>query len=277
LIDDGKHRERALGSLWITRDKVIVDGEDTVSYPREVLFGIIPGVPKEANYWGGKIAIGLTLRGGNTEQVEYNARVSLYRRTPATKLGLDYLGNFSQTDEVETADNQRLTASFDIFISRFLFVRVPFVEYFRDPFQNVAHRVTAGAAVGYDLYNRFNSPVVEWNVTLGPGYQHTWFDSVEPGEPDNSGGAAMILGTRFNWDVTSRIEVTLDSRVQLAASEANSTTLPNELLWELEITKRFDLDVSFIWDYTADPRADSAGVVPENSDYRLVLALGWDF
>jgi len=277
LIDDGKHRERALGSLWITREHVIVDGEDTVSYPRKDLFGIVPGVPKEANYWSGKLSLGLTLRGGNTEQVEYNARANLTRRTTSTRLSLDYLGNFSQTDGTQTANNQRGTVTFDVFVSRHLFIRIPYLEYYSDPFQNIAHRFTAGAGVGYDIYNRFNSPVVEWNVTLGPAYQQIWYDSVEVGQPESVGGAAIVLGTRFNWDITSRIEVTLISNAQLSASEANNSTVHSELLWELEVTKVLDLDVSFIWDYAADPQPDSTGVVPENSDYRLVLALGLDF
>jgi len=277
LIDDGKNKEELLGSLWITQDKVIVDGEDTVSYPRKDLFGVVPGVPKEINFWSGKASVGLTIRGGNTEQVEYNARINLYRRTPSTKLELDYLGNFSQTDDVETANNQRASVNFDIFASRFLFVRVPFLEYYRDPFQNIAHRFTAGVGVGYDIYNRFNSPVVEWNFTAGPAYQHTWYNSVEPGESSNQGGAAIVLGTRFNWDITSRIEFTLKSSSQIAASDANSTTWHNEFIWELEITKRLDLDVSFITDYTADPRADSSGTLPKKTDYRLVLSLGVDF
>ena len=216
----------------------------------------------ERNYWSGKISFGLTLRGGNTEQIEYNARANLTRRTPSSRLALDYLGNFSETDGTETANNQRASTTFDVFVSRRLFVRVPFVEYYRDPFQNIAHRLTAGAGVGYDIYNRFNSPVVEWNVTLGPAYQQTWYDSVEPGEPQTVGGAAAVIGTRFNWDITSRIEVTLNSQGQISASDTNSSTVHNELLWELELTKVLDLDVSFIWDYTAKPRPDSTGTVP---------------
>ena len=274
VIDDGEKREEVLGSLWITQDKVIVDGKDTVSYPRKDLFGIVPGTPKEINYWGGKIALGLTLRGGNTDQIEYNARLNLYRRTPSTALQFDYLGNFSETDGTETANNQRATATFDIFVSRFLFIRIPFLEYYHDPFQNIDHRFTAGAGVGYDIFNRFNSPVIEWNVVIGPAYQHTWYSSVEAGQSSNEGGAAFVAGTRFNWDVTSRIEFTLDSKAQIAAANANSTTWHNEFIWEIELTKR--LDVSFVVDYTADPKPDSTGTVPEKSDYRLTLALGLD-
>jgi putative salt-induced outer membrane protein YdiY len=277
MIDDGNHREQSMGSLWITRDKVIVDGEDTVSYPRNDLFGIVPGTPTERNFWSGKVSLGLTIRSGNTDQVEYNARATLARRTPSTRLILEYLGNFSQTDGLESANNHRATANFDVFLSRKLFLRVPFAEYYRDPFQNIAGRATGGIGVGYDIYNRFNSPAVEWNVTAGPAYQHSWYESVQPGEASNEGGAAAVLGTRFNWDITSRIEFTFDTRGQWSASEANSSTLHTEVIWELELTRRLDLDVSFIWDYQADPKQDSTGATPLNSDYRMVLSLGLDF
>jgi hypothetical protein len=36
-------------------------------------------------------------------------------------------------------------------------------EYYTDPFQNLAHRVTLGAGVGYDLIDR---PNVEWNISI---------------------------------------------------------------------------------------------------------------
>ena len=277
LIDDGSSRQQVLGTLWITRDKVIVDGEDTMSFPRKDLMAIVPGKPTELNFWSGKVSLGVTLRAGNTEQVEYNARFNLSRRTPSTRLSLEYLGNFSKTDGTSTANNHRGTATFDVFLSRQLFVRVPFAEYYRDPFQNIAHRATAGVAIGYDIYNRFNSDVVEWNVTAGPAYQHSWYESVSVGENSNEGGAAIVLGTLFNWDITSRVEFTFDTRAQLSASDANSSTLHTEFIWELEVTQRLDLDVSLIWDYQANPKQDSAGNTPKNSDYRMVLSLGWDF
>ncbi len=277
LIDDGRNRETVVGSLWITRDKVIVDFEETVSYPREHLFGIVPGEPNEWSYWSGKVSLGVTVRGGNTDQLEYNSRVSLARRTTLTRLTLEYLGNFSRTQDTETANNHRATAGFDVFLSRYLFVRVPFAEYFRDPFQNIDHRATVGVGVGYDFFNRFNSPVVEWNVSLGPAYQQTWYESVEPGRPESQGSSAVVIGTLFNWDISRRIEFTLDYSGQFSIQKDVSSTHHTELIWELELTKRLDLDVSFIWDYTANPQTDAAGVTPERSDYRMVLALGLDF
>ncbi len=114
-------------------------------------------------------------------------------------------------------------------------------------------------------------------MTLGPAYQQVWYDSVQPGEPLSDGTAALVLGTLYNWDITKRVEFTLKYQAQLTTSDTSSSIHHTEFIWELEITKRLDLDVSLIWDYTANPRPDAAGTVPKNSDYRLVLGLGLDF
>ena len=50
-----------------------------------------------------------------------------------------------------------------------------------------------------------------------------------------------------------------------------------EFIWEIELTKILDLDVSFIWDHIQDPKPSADGTVPKNDDYRLILALGIDF
>lgn len=49
-------------------------------------------------------------------------------------------------------------AEFDCWLSRRLYVILPQVEYFKDPFQNIAHRLTLGGGVGYDLIDRSGLP-----------------------------------------------------------------------------------------------------------------------
>jgi long-subunit fatty acid transport protein len=100
---------------------------------------------------------------------------------------------------------------------------------------------------------------------------------VVAGQPETEGGWAFVLGTLWNWEITSRIEVTLDYRGQMSFKDANSSTHHTELTWELELTKRLDLDISFIWDHTTNPQPDATGAVPEKNDYRMILALGLDF
>jgi hypothetical protein len=43
---------------------------------------------------------------------------------------------------------------------------------------------------------------------------------------------------------------------------------------ETELISWLDFDVSFVWDRTEDPRADSDGTVPEQDDYYLILSVG---
>ena len=92
--------------------------------------------------------------------------------------------------QVNSQDNHRLDAQFDYWLSHRVFVRVPFLEYFRDSLQNLAHRLTAGAGIGYDL---FDTPKFEWNITTGPAFQNAWFESVLPGEPDSQSAAAFVF------------------------------------------------------------------------------------
>ena len=88
---------------------------------------------------------------------------------------------------VETEDNHRFSGQFDYFLSRRLYARVPDIEYFRDPLQNLNHRLTIGAGVGYDL---IQPPRTEWNVTVSPSWQHNWFDSVPAGESTTADSVA---------------------------------------------------------------------------------------
>ena len=124
------------------------------------------------------VSLGLTVRAGNTEQVEYNAQARLQRRTPATRFSLDYIGNISSFNGVENANNTRVNSEFDLWLSRRFYLILPQLEYYRDPFQNLKARVTAGGGAGYDLIDH---PNLEWNISTGPAYQYAWFEPTQPG------------------------------------------------------------------------------------------------
>ena len=78
------------------------------------------------------------------------------------------------TDDLTVTNNQRLNAALDWFVTPRLFVRPVVVEYYRDPFQNFAHRWTIGAAVGYQLVDTSR---VSWEFNVGPSYQRTIFEA----------------------------------------------------------------------------------------------------
>ncbi|HXC98247.1 MAG TPA: DUF481 domain-containing protein [Verrucomicrobiae bacterium] len=268
------NQEGLKGPVVITPDLVIVGGADPRTFPRSELQSITPGGSKEGDYWTGRISLGFALRAGNTKSVDYDAQASLQRRTPGTRFKLDYLGNVSSLNDVESENNHRVNAEFDYWFSRRLYVILPQAEYFSDPFQNIADRAMIGGGVGYDILDR---SILEWNISLGPAYQQTWFDSVEGTESTTRGQAALAFGTDFDWQITRRIELILQYSGQYTSPEVGETLQHAVGTLSVELTKRFDLDVSFVWDRTGNPRAESSGVVPQQDDYRLTLGLGVRF
>ena len=271
LFVDGR---KMSGPVTITPEQVAVGGGEPQVFPRDQLQSLTPGGSRERDYWSGMMSLGLTMRAGNTEQAEYNAQARLQRRTPATRISLDYIGNISSINGVENANNNRVNTEFDLWLSQRFYLILPSVEYYQDPFQNLEHRVTAGAGAGYNLIDH---PNLEWNISTGPAYQYAWFESSEPGEPTRKGTVALMFGSRFDWDITQRIELILEYRGQYTSREVGETTHHAVGTLSLELTKRFDLDVSLIWDRISNPKVGSNGVQPKPDDFRLVVGLGTHF
>lgn len=267
-------KDEASGPITITREWVTVGGAAPRTFPRAKLLSITRGGSKERNYWSGDATLGLTLRRGNAEEILYNAKAGLQRRTPATRFDLDYLGNVSRTDSVESSNNHRLNAEFDLWLSRRLYLVLPSGEYFTDEFQNIDRRITLGAGLGYDLLDR---NALEWNVTAKPSYQSTRFDSVQAGEAESQDAGAFVLGSEFDWEISQRVDLVLEYQGQYTRADVGGTLHHSVSTLEIELSKRFDLDISFVWDRVGDPQADENGITPEPDDFRLVLGIGVDF
>ena len=262
------------GSIMVTPAQVTVGGTEPCVVPRDQLQSLTPGGSKERDYWSIDLSTGLTLQAGNTKSVQYNAQIDLQRRTPATRLSLDYIGNFSSVNGTESANNHRVNSEFDFWLSQRFYLTLPSVEYYRDPFQNIANRVTVGGGIGYDLIDRSK---LEWNITTGPAYQEAWFDSSQPGEPTEKGTAALTFGSRFKWDITRRVKWLIQYRGQYTSREVGETTHHAVSTLSVDLNKRLTLDVSGIWDRISDPKVGSNGVKPKPDDFSLVVGLGVHF
>jgi hypothetical protein len=267
-------RQSAWGSVYVDRENVTVKGAEDVRFPRYDLVGIAPGSPRELDYWSGKFNVGLNLRAGNTEQADLVTKIQLDRRTPNTHLRLDYVGNYGSVNGVENVNNQRGNESFDIFLTRRLFVRIPYAEYYSDPFQNIGRRVTVGAGIGYYLIDR---PKVEWLVSGGPAYQYIRFDTVQAGESEERSTPAFALQTSLDIELTKRIDLEIGYQTIVANENSGGLTHHGTITLEIDVTRRIDLDISLIWDRIGNPQADSSGSVPKKDDLRLNLSFGVKF
>ena len=264
----------ATGKLLVDGDTVRVMGEKEYLSTRSQVLSLTAGVPKESNYWSSKISAGINLRSGNTEQTDFNAKLGIQRRTPKNRINIDYLGNFSESDDVTIADDQRLTAGWNWFLSKRFYVTPVSAEIYRDPFKNIANRWTLGVGVGYQI---IDTSKVGWSVDAGIAYQQTSFDDVIEGEPTSADTPALVAGTNYDNELTGWMDFFFDYKFYVVNQESGTYTHHLLTGFEFEIFGDLDFDVSFVWDRTQDPRQNSDGTFPKQDDFRMIFGLGYSF
>jgi putative salt-induced outer membrane protein YdiY len=263
------------GTLYIEGDKALVINEDgTHERTKSNILSVTAGVPKEINFWSGKVTIGANIRSGNTEQTEINTQARFQRRTVMNRINIDFLSNYNITDDVTATDNQRASVGWDKFVNDRLFITPVFAEYYRDPFVNIESRWTLGAGVGYDLIDKKN---MELTVGGGPAYQTTQFTTEQPGGGNRETTPALVGSTVFDMNITGDIDFIWDYRFQLTNEETGTYNHHMVTKFEIELTRRLDVDISWIWDRIQDPRPNQDRSVPKQDDYRLILGIGFEF
>jgi len=264
----------ATGKLLVQGDTVRVMGAEDRSFSRTEILTITAGVPKESNYWSGKITLGANIREGNTEQTEFSSKANFKRRTPKNRINFDYLGNFNRTFGDVAADNQRVSAGWNRYLSKRFFWSPAQGEYYRDPFQNIDSRWTLGMGLGYTL---IDTSKIDWEVTGSLAYQTTQFDDVPDGEPDSADTPALAIGTIYDHEISKSIDFIFDYRLFIVNEESGTYTHHLLTGLEFELTSLLDFDVTFVWDRIQDPRQNSDSTFPEQDDFRLTFGLGIDF
>ena len=267
-----------VGVVEIEGDLIsLIDGDDVKEFNRVQLVSLTPAGDSEIDLWALDLTLSLNARSGNTDQVDYSTRFSAKRRTARSRVLVNYVGNISKTDGgtgelVETINNQRVSAGWDIYATRRFFYSPFFGEYYRDPFQNIDQRLTAGVGIGYTI---IDTAKIEWNVGGGPAYQSVRYISVQPGEDDKITGGALVLGTDYDHEINSGLDFIFNYNLTAASSDLGGYTHHMLVSIETEITGSLDFDVSFMWDRVGQPTTDAEGNTPEPDDYRLMIGINW--
>ncbi|MGI9343608.1 MAG: DUF481 domain-containing protein [Gammaproteobacteria bacterium] len=253
---------------------VVVDGENERSFARIDLVAVAVSANRERDRWSGGLSLGVNVRKGNTDVIEYDMFAGAERRTARSRAFVDYLGSFNETEGEQVANNHRVNGVFDVFSGSRLFWR-PFIgQYFRDPFQNIRHQITLETGLGYELIDTSRT---EWEVFAGVGGNSVRRESVAAGESKDNQSPALSLGTNYEIELTSWIDYLFSFTATVLDEESGTyqhhlvTTLSTDLIGG------FDFDVSFIWDRTEDPPPLADGTVPERSDIRLLVGIGYEF
>lgn len=270
-----KEESEIRGKLTIKENKVMLqDGENEYTFQRSELVAIADGVERERDLWSGSISMGVNARGGNSETIDSNLMFNIKRRRASSRFIADYVGNFSEANDAETANNHRVNGTFDWFLTTRLFWRAAGAEYYRDPFSNIDHQYSVGTAIGYDL---INSPKTEWEVSLGAGYQDQQFVSVLPTDDERVDTPFLIVGTRYDTELTKSVDFLVDYGLRMLNEESGTFTHHALAKVSTEFIGDLDIDISLIWDHTQTPQQTADGTVPDQNDYQLIFSLGYDF
>ncbi len=267
-------KTQATGAIEITQTEIHVTTDyDDQSFKRSELLSIASGYETEISKWTNKITFSINARRGNTNQTDFSSKINAKRRTVNSRLLLEYLGSFTKVEDTETINNHRLNTTYDIFLSRDLFITPVSAEFFRDPFQNIEQRANIGIAVGYTIINTSES---EWDISGGPAYQETKFVSVQPGQSAKDNTATLILTTKFDTELNSKVDLEGTYSITLGDSKTGGYTHRSILTIETELTNKLDFDVTGVWDRVKSPVQDQDGNIPERDDFRILIGLGYD-
>ena len=268
------------GVLEVTDDEVhVINDYEDQTYDRLKLISFAPGGKRERDLWAIKATLGLDLRQGNTDQVDYSARLNVKRRASTTRFLMDYIGNISKTNGgdgslIETINNHRLNASYDYYKTRYFFYTPVFAEFYRDPFTNIDLKTTLGAGLGYTVIDDGRT---ELSFAGGPAYVKTDFVSVAAGENSSESTPAAVLRTNYDVELTKALDFIARYNIQVGNQASGGYTHHIILTVESEITGSLDFDVSFIWDRTSNPTEASDGTAPVPDDYRVTFGISYTY
>jgi putative salt-induced outer membrane protein YdiY len=268
------------GILEVTGDSVqVINDYEDQAYVRSDIISFAPGGKAERDLWAIKATLSLDLKQGNTDQVDYTAKVNVKRRGSTSRFLMDYIGNISKTNGgdgslIETINNHRLSASYDYYKTRYFFYTPVFIEFYRDPFLNIDLKTTLGAGLGYTVIDDGRT---ELSFAGGPAYVKTDFISVAAGESSSESTPAAVLRTNYDIELTKTIDFIAKYNIQVGNAASGGYTHHIILTVESEITGALDFDTSFIWDRTAHPTEAADGASPEPNDYRITFGISYTY
>jgi hypothetical protein len=271
-IDDD---DPIVGRVDVTETQVIVtvDQQKQV-FDRSRMVAITDPVEREIDKWSGDVTLGVNIRSGNTDLVEFNTIAHAERRTLTSRINLDYIGNINETERVEVANNHRFNGSYDLLTTRKFFWRPLSGQYFRDVFQNIAHQATIETGLGFNAIDNARTELL-FAGGIGVNFLHN--NSVEVGQDASNESPAVSFTMDYETELTSWMDYLFTFQGRLV--DEQSGTYQHHLLTTLstDLIGNFDLDVSFVWDRIEDPQQRADGSTPEQDDYRLIIGLGYEF
>ena len=263
------------GFMDIEEDKIVLNLNDKVSVFHKSQIVSAAEVSNDWNgNWKSEMTLNMGFKSGNTDQTDIGAIIDLKRKVAQSQFSLNYITNFSKNNSEKTIDNHRLNMDYKIYQTTKFFWKPLFGEYFKDEFSNIKYSYNLGAGLGYEIYD---SDKLEIDISGGPGYKETMYESVQIGENTKNHTIMLSVSTDLEYEINSDLDFDLTYTFELLNKENGSYT--HHLLSKLkhDFYKDFDLAITLIWDKIENPTKREDGSIPEKDNYQLLLGLGYEF
>ncbi|RLP53409.1 MAG: DUF481 domain-containing protein [Ketobacter sp.] len=269
MLSDGS---TLVGIMRSKGDKVTMIGPDQELELSDII-GVAVGIPKERELWTGNVAVGMSLRGGNVEQSDVDVSTRFTRRTAHSTVRLSYVGNFTKTNDIETANDHLADATYDYRLNKDWFLRPFGMEYYQDPFQNIDSQWKFSVGAGYYIID--NNDIL-WTVAAGPGYQETRYNTVPAGDDLDSHSGTFQISSEYDQDLTDDVDLYWLYEFTASNDATGRGKHHAEVALDIDLISDIDFRIAAYFDHIDRPQPDDDGVIPDNSDYRLTVGLNYD-
>jgi len=237
---------------------------------RHEIVSIVPGGERELDYWSFLVGADYGLRDGNTDQIDLSGRLAVDRRTATLRFLNEYRGIYGSQNGQKITNNHRARSHLDVFLTSRLYLTMPVIQYYKDEFKNLKHRVSTGGGVGYEF---IRNQSMELDVSLGAVHQYQ--ESEAGGEESND--FAGTAGIDFNLDFPGGTELDNSYMVYVVATDLDKTSHHFESILSVDIWGPLDLDLTFMLDRIEKPEQEGDGNRPEENDISIMAGMSIEF
>ncbi|WP_017220245.1 DUF481 domain-containing protein [Moritella dasanensis] len=262
------------GTIALEDGILIVSNNRLHKIPQDDLMTLIAGLESGANIWEGKVTFGANLSSGNTNKLEYNTNAELSRHTTASRIKTSYTAIIGETNNVQTDENHRFLATYDVYSDKDLFFRPLDFSFYRDPLQNINSRINVGMGIGYQFIDDGDQ---ELEMNLGPSFLYTKYEYTDAQLNSSDESLAVSLTVDYEREIHDQIDFELSYKITATESETGGYLQNAKLNFDIELTDVLDFDISFFWDRVNNPQLDIDGIQLEKNDFRIAFGLGVSF
>jgi putative salt-induced outer membrane protein YdiY len=219
--------------------------------------------PEDFYDWEVLIDYSLNVNDGNTDSLTSRLAGHAMYKHGDNRHSLDATASQEELDGVTTKNQTLVAYGYNyLFNDPWYFAANASVE--RDPIRDLDQRLTAGAGIGLDIFNRPNKFL---SIQLGAGF----IDEEIGDEEETSTMASWAL--RFSHEFFSDdFEVFHNHSIVETLDGRDNTIIKTSTGIRYEITDLLYLNVSYDWDHESEPAGDA-----EKTDTTFVIGAGLEF